>query len=137
MIMASLCQPRPGVIRAVAERSGGVRSHAPVAREGTRAGSVDDDEPDGEDDSADGGGDPEDTPEGTCPLVVPSGATDEDPGVVETAQDREGPEEEGEEGEEGDEDPKGDAPREVVSLRAEPQTGDRDGAPAEQAEEGD
>ena len=70
-------------------------------------------------------------------LVVPGGAAYEDPGVVQPPQQRERAEQQHEQRDERDQDADSDAPREVVGLRAEPQAGDRDGAPAEQAAEGD
>ena len=49
---------------------------------------------------------------------------------------RKGTEQQHEQGDEGHQDAQADAPREVVGLRAQPQAGDRDGSPAEQADEG-
>src|ERR1700722_6814472 len=136
MVMVSLRPRSPGVMSVPGGQGGGGRSH-PVAREGARAGSVDDDEPDREDDPADGCRNGEDPAQRSAALIVPGGSTDENPGVVQTFQDGEGPEEQEEEPGEGDEDPQADAAREVVGLGAQPQAGDGDWTPAEQADEGD
>src|ERR1019366_9551851 len=68
-------------------------------------------------------------------LIVTGRAPHEDPCLIETAQDRERSEQEHEQPDEGDQDAEADAARQIVHLRADPQAGEWDRAPAEQAED--
>ena len=83
---------------------------------------------------ADDGGDPEDAAERAGALVVAGRAAHEDPGLSSRRSTESAPNSSTNSADERDENADADAAREVIGLRAEPQTGDRNRAPAEQAE---
>src|ERR1039458_2612551 len=116
----------------------GTANEAPGAwarRSNVCARPVDDQEPEREAEGADDGGDRERPPQGTGALVVAGGAAHEDPCLVQTAQDRERPEEQHGQSEKRGEDPEADAAREIVGLGADPQARQGNGSPAEQAQD--
>src|SRR5262249_37779483 len=95
-------------------------SRPPAAREGARAGTVDDYEPNQKDARADDRGDRKDAAQRTGALVVAGRPAHEDPCLVQTPQERECPEQERKQPDERHEDAEADAAGEIVDLRADP-----------------